>query len=810
MRHFVVLLAVLFAVPVIAQSDSEPYSEVRILISDRSELVTLVDLAEIDHLHLEETAAGYEVRAVVSSTARGRLDQSGYSYELLIEDVATQTAVRGSCPSLPPGTPEGFFYGSMGCYPTLDEYEAAFDQMRADYPHLITQKESIGSTWEERPIWVMRITAADDPESVPEVLYTGLHHAREPQSAAGVLYFMYYLLEGYESDPEVTALLENRAFYFIPILNPDGYRRNQQTHPNGGGMWRKNRRPNAGSGSFGVDLNRNYGYMWDCNGAPYTSCNPSSDTYAGPHAFSELETQALREWLATRTIGAAYNYHSYGRYWLHPYGYDSPVFNNDVYTPDHDLFTKLSAEITRFNDYTYGLAGEVLYEAIGTSDDWMYGEQNEKPKMYSFTPEIGGFSDNFWPSPHRIVPLALDVLHPNLVLAWFVGVHPREVLSSVFEEEVSPGNGYLDPGETGLAYVEIENFGVGRMDDARARINSTDPDVLTAPGNWTTFVLDDTTDVTLPPLGFTISPDAPLGVTGSIVLELELEGGGIMQLPLADLLIGTPLMILDDPLDSFEKWTLDQWGPTEDAASPPFALTDSPEGNYPPGVTNTLQLTQPLDFADAEEAFLRFNARWDIRPTTDFLQVRVSTDGQTWTALPGNHTRTGSGNGVQPAGEPGYAGTQSSWLSETIDLSEYDGVPALHLQFQMRSASTSITADGFYLDDVEVIGGLYNGNSVENEPDNESLHQAILHAPYPNPALGTTYLRFDIPQGGVVELRVFDLLGREVTRLVDDVYAPGSHTIAWDTEAANLAPGHYILELKTPTTRSIQRAVIVR
>ena len=295
-----------------------------------------------------------------------------------------------------------------------------------------------------------------------------------------------------------------------------------------------------------------------------------------------------------------------------------------------------------------------------------------------------------------------------------------------------------------------------------------------------------------------------------MVLELELEGGGITQLPLAEVLIGTPLTILDDPLDSFEQWTLDQWGPTDDAASPPFALTDSPEGNYPPGITNTLQVTQPLDLTEGSESFLRFNARWDIRPSTDFLQVRVSTDGQNWTPLAGNHTRTGSGNGVQTAGEPGYAGVQSSWVSETVDLSEYDGAPALYLQFQMRSASTSITADGFYLDDVAVIGGLYNGNNVDNEPDNESHPQTIFHAPYPNPARGTTYLRFDIPHGGALELRAFDLLGREVTRLVDGVYAPGSHTITWDTGAANLAPGHYILELKTQTTRSIQRVVIVR
>jgi carboxypeptidase T len=71
---------------------------------------------------------------------------------------------------------------------------------------------------------------------------------------------------------EVKNLVDNYELYFVPAVNPDGYKYNEQISPNGGGMWRKNRRNNGGS--FGVDINRNFGYMWgiDNNGS---SPNPS-------------------------------------------------------------------------------------------------------------------------------------------------------------------------------------------------------------------------------------------------------------------------------------------------------------------------------------------------------------------------------------------------------------------------------------------------------------------------------------------------------------------------------------------------------
>lgn len=68
------------------------------------------------------------------------------------------------------------------------------------------------------------------------------------------------MLENYSQDPEIKCLVDSREFYFIPVVNPDGYFYNQLVVPGGGGLWRLNLRNNA-DGSVGVDLNRNYGFI---------------------------------------------------------------------------------------------------------------------------------------------------------------------------------------------------------------------------------------------------------------------------------------------------------------------------------------------------------------------------------------------------------------------------------------------------------------------------------------------------------------------------------------------------------------------
>jgi len=79
---------------------------------------------------------------------------------------------------------------------------------------------------------------------------------------------------------------------------------------------------------------------------------------------------------------------------------------------------------------------------------------------------------------------------------------------------------------------------------------------------------------------------------------------------------------------------------------------------------------------------------------------------------------------------------------------------------------------------------------------------------YPNPFNPTTNFGYQIAKAGLVTLRIYDVLGREVTRLVDEVKEPGEYTVSWD--AANLASGMYFYELKAGSFRDVKKMVLIR
>jgi len=419
-----VLLVLRFCSYMYAQQQEvvEKYSKVRISIHDRNDLQQL-QLAglSLEGMKLEENF----VEVILSEREIMKLRDIGFSYETLIDDMTKfyQERSRRSETEMKNLEREmkekyssgGFGFGSMGGYYTFDEVVAELDTMRMLYPNLITEKYSIGTSIEGRTIWAVKIS--DNPginEGEPEVFYNSLIHAREPAGMMSVIYFMYHLLENYGSDPEITYLLDNRELYFVPVINPDGYEYNRSISPSGGGMWRKNRRDNGG-GIYGVDLNRNFGYMWGYNNIG-SSPNPSSEIYRGTAPFSEPEIQVIRDFCNDQNFLIAVNFHSYWNVIFTPWEYVL------IQTPDSNLFNNTISLGTVFNDYKNGWYIHDSYELNGSANDWMYGEQVTKPKIYSYLPEVGNNNDGFWPIPDRIFPLASENCYPNKVFAWAPGV----------------------------------------------------------------------------------------------------------------------------------------------------------------------------------------------------------------------------------------------------------------------------------------------------------------------------------------------------------------------------------------------------
>ncbi|NOZ61973.1 MAG: T9SS type A sorting domain-containing protein [Calditrichaeota bacterium] len=299
--------------------------------------------------------------------------------------------------------------GDMGDYHTYQEMVAEINQVHAAYPN-ITTITSIGQSIEGRDIWAVKVSDNPTQEEAdePDVLYVANIHAREVATPEVILYFLNYLVTNYGTDAEVTFLVDNRELWLIPTTNPDGHVYVETTDP----MWRKNRR-NNGDGSYGVDLNRNFGYKWGYDNSG-SSPDPSSNIYRGTSAFSEPETQALRQLCMSHHFVISLMYHSYGKMWLFPWGY---VPQN---TPHHDVFMQIARNCVAYNGYLPGnFAMGVIYGTNGDSDDYFYGEQTEKNMIFGFTPEIGA---DFWPPESDLPQIVQENLGPNLYVARIAGL----------------------------------------------------------------------------------------------------------------------------------------------------------------------------------------------------------------------------------------------------------------------------------------------------------------------------------------------------------------------------------------------------
>jgi carboxypeptidase T len=679
---------------------SQNYKEVKIYLNDITDINTLFSAGmEFDHLTYTKDNA---IQTFISDNDFTILQSTGFTYEILIDDwyshygnlhglteFEKQQFIQQSKTDFNVG---GFGYGSMGGFYTLAEINAKLDTMYMLYPNLITQKFSVGLSVENRHIYAVKIS--DNPninESEPQVHMNALIHAREPQAMMTIMYYMYYLLENYGTDPEVTYLVNNREIYFIPCINPDGYEYNRQTNPNGGGMWRKNRRNNGGS--YGVDLNRNFGYMWGYDNIG-SSGTPSSETYRGPSAFSEPETQAIRNFANLKNFKTALNYHTYGNYLLYPWGYiNSP-------TPDNSVFDEFSTDMVAYNGYANGQPPQILYLVNGSSDDWMYGEQTTKPKIFAMTPEVGA---SFWPSQSLIFPLAIENLQPNLYYTWVAGEFVKLVNPSFSQQYFNPGD-FVE-----ISVPQLRNKGLSDASSVTLALTSDNPEITINNGNISVGnILARSTVNNSQKLSFTLGGGLQADVKVKMIITV-LTSGTPMYADTMSFIVGTPIIIWADTTnDPTVLWNITatpsnspKWEATTTSYhSAPNSYTDSKTGNYINNATVTMTLIDPINLSSYQHPRLGFWTRYSIEANWDYGQVKISTNnGSTWNPLAGNYTEPGVGS-FQPNGQPLYDGIQSSWVQEEMPLTGLNATQN-KFQFQLRTDG-AVTADGWYVDDIVV------------------------------------------------------------------------------------------------------------
>ncbi len=905
------LLSLLITLFIAAGIQAQTYKKVKIYINDKADIQYLYQAGlEFDHSSITKDKG---LIVFLNDEEFSKLQMTNYKYDVLIDDwmkyynsrptlteQEKQAFIRQSREKF---NVTGFGFGSMGGFYTLAEVNAELDSMRLHYPNLITAKVSIGNSVEGRPTYMVKIS--DNPdinEDEPEVLFTALHHAREPEGMMQMIYFMYYLLENYNTDASVKYLVDHREIYCIPVVNPDGYEYNHQMTPNGGYMWRKNKQDNDGNGTFqesydGIDLNRNYGpyaYWNASNGG--SSTYPGDETYRGASPFSAPEVSNLKDFLAAHNIKCVLNYHTWGDYLIYPYGALS------METPDSAIFREYSADMTAYNGYFAGLDLEAVgYSTRGNSDDYAYDGDTvaNHGKIIAMTPEVG--ESGFWPSQSEIFPLAEENLRPNLYYTSAAG-------EFIKLDHPNYAQQYFNPGDVVELSPSFRNKGLSAGNDIEINLSSLSSyaSVNNGTANFTSIPARSTVTVSSP-LSFTIDGSAPVEENIKLLVTVS-TSGVVMSYDTLRIIVGIPTYaFVDSTNDPNSLWTITatpsypKWEATTTSyVSAPNSYTDSKNGNYLDDATVTMTLTNSLNLSALSNPRLSYWTKWDIEDNWDYCQVKISTNGGSgWTPLEGTYMNPGTGD-FQPTGEPLYDGTQSSWVKEEILLSSFN-LTNVKFKFELKS-DVSINRDGWYLDDIGVVYytlipvelssftassdkekvsliwktstetnnkgfelqrasgtgshrtsqfttiGFVPGSGTTTEPssysfvDNAPLQGKSIYRlkqidfngtfriygpvevdyngvmnyslsqNYPNPFNPSTIIKYELPEAGNVEIKVFNLLGAEVSTLVNEYKEAGRYSVQFSTEnlSSKIGSGVYFYTIKAGSFVKTMKMIVLK
>ncbi|KAF2015250.1 Zn-dependent exopeptidase [Aaosphaeria arxii CBS 175.79] len=287
------------------------------------------------------------------------------------------------------------------------------------------------------------VGAGSDKSKYHLYLSAGMH-ARERGGPDNLLYWISDLLAANKSgggltygkktytNAQVKSVLA-AGIVFFPLVNPDGVTYDQSS----GSLWRKNRNTKSGSSgsSIGVDINRNFDFLWnfkkyfDPSEAP-ASTSPSSETFAGTAAASEPETKNhVSLYDSFPKIRWFMDIHSAAGDILYSWGDDNDqtttttmnflnsaydgkrgVVGDSVYKeyiPSTDLANiqnvaaKTVAAMKAVGSRSYSSIQAVgLYPTSGASDDYAFSRfwaKSGANKVYGYTMEFG-YSTNFYPT----------------------------------------------------------------------------------------------------------------------------------------------------------------------------------------------------------------------------------------------------------------------------------------------------------------------------------------------------------------------------------------------------------------------------
>lgn len=263
-----------------------------------------------------------------------QIRNSGLEYEIRIADLNVH--YRG-------------FWDLRAEYHSYEEIIELMDSLELHFPD-ICKKYDYGTSIGGLELAALKISDSVDLNQIePEIAFDGGIHGDEIGGAENLVRFARHLCVNYGTDPEITNYIDQREIWIYPMVNPDG--RVNMTRYN----------------MNGIDLNRDWGYMWDGWGN-------------SPEAYSQIETRALRQFMIDHQFSFHTAFHSGLEMMLYPWYYRQ----DDC--PDYDAISFLGLQYSIQSGYTNlpNYSGFTAYGTNGTAAECYYGVMGS----YGFTMEI--------------------------------------------------------------------------------------------------------------------------------------------------------------------------------------------------------------------------------------------------------------------------------------------------------------------------------------------------------------------------------------------------------------------------------------
>jgi len=397
-----VLLLVLSAVCLAASETYEGYKVYRMYPKTEEQKVYLRSLEESDELDFWQAVRKIDTPVDVMVKPKDQkkfvmaMQGNGMEPEIFIDDVQEKIKPEhvGNYNSRA-GMTWTQYYRLADIYTWLDELAAA---------HAKASVIIGGSTYEGRQIKGLKINNGAGKKAV---FLEGGIHAREWISPATVTYLTNQILT--TTDPAFKQIADSFNWYIFPSTNPDGY---EYTHTTSR-LWRKTR-TNYSTICKGADPNRNWAVHWMEQGSSSTC---TSETYAGPSAFSEVETASLSAYI--KTIGSELvgyiAFHSYSQLLMVPYGHTANKLDN--YSEAVAIGQVALDALTKRYGTKYSPCGniaETIYLASGGSMDWVKQEY-KAPLSYTYELRDTG-ANGFTLPPAQIMPNNLEILDATIAM----------------------------------------------------------------------------------------------------------------------------------------------------------------------------------------------------------------------------------------------------------------------------------------------------------------------------------------------------------------------------------------------------------